>query len=45
MIAILPHVDDFRPAHNLESLSELADALGRLGVRKEEGATQWRQAS
>ncbi|MCH7930321.1 MAG: VWA domain-containing protein, partial [Proteobacteria bacterium] len=43
--AILPHVDDFRPVHNLESLSDLADALGRLGVRKQEGATQWRQAS
>ena len=26
--AILPHVDDFRPVHNLESLGELADALG-----------------
>ena len=43
--AILPHVDDFRPVHNLESLGELADALGRLGARKQEGATQWRQAS
>ncbi len=43
--AILPHADDFRPVHNLESLSDLADALGRLGVRKQEGTTQWRQAS
>jgi uncharacterized protein with von Willebrand factor type A (vWA) domain len=25
--AILPHVDDFRPAHNLESLQAVADAL------------------
>lgn len=27
--AILPHVDDFRPVHNLESLEGLARALGR----------------
>lgn len=26
--AILPHVDDFRPVHNLESLEELTRALG-----------------
>ncbi|MEM7252384.1 MAG: VWA domain-containing protein [Pseudomonadota bacterium] len=26
--AILPHVDDFRPVHNLESLTDLIDALG-----------------
>lgn len=26
--AILPHVDDFRPVHNLESLEELKRALG-----------------
>jgi uncharacterized protein with von Willebrand factor type A (vWA) domain len=26
--AILPHVDDFRPIHNLESLAQLAAALG-----------------
>ena len=27
--ALLPHVDDFRTVHNLESLGDLADALGR----------------
>ncbi len=27
--AMLPHVDDFRPAHNLDSLAELARALDR----------------
>ncbi len=43
--AILPHVDDFRPVHNLESLSDLADTLVLLGVRKEEGLTQWRKES
>jgi hypothetical protein len=26
--AMLPHVDDFRPVHNLESLADLARALG-----------------
>ncbi|MFT5393926.1 MAG: hypothetical protein ACI8PT_004130, partial [Gammaproteobacteria bacterium] len=25
--AILPHVDDFRPVHNLNSLEQLVDAL------------------
>lgn len=29
--AILPHVDDFRPVHNLASLAELAKALGPQG--------------
>ena len=27
--AILPHVDDFRPAHNLESISSLVEVLAR----------------
>jgi hypothetical protein len=27
--AILPYVDEFRPVHNLESLSDLAEALAR----------------
>jgi uncharacterized protein with von Willebrand factor type A (vWA) domain len=39
--AILPHIDDFRPVHNLQSLSELADALGRQGSRREEGVSKW----
>jgi len=43
--AILPHVDEFRPVHNLESLDDLARALARLGERKLEGGTPWRQAS
>jgi uncharacterized protein with von Willebrand factor type A (vWA) domain len=34
---ILPHVDEFRPVHNLASLSDLADALGRPVQRREEG--------
>ncbi len=29
--AMLPHVDEFRPVHNLDSLSKLADALASVG--------------
>jgi hypothetical protein len=39
--AILPHVDEFRPVHNLNSLTDLADALRKpLGKR---GPTPWQQ--
>ena len=31
--AMLPHVDDFLPVHNLESLTDLAAALGRPAPR------------
>ncbi len=31
MKAILPHVDEFRPVHNLDSLEALIEALSRLG--------------
>jgi uncharacterized protein with von Willebrand factor type A (vWA) domain len=31
--AMLPHVDDFLPVHNLESLTDLAAALGRPAQR------------
>lgn len=41
--AILPHVDMFRPVHNLASLEELTAALGTSGPRVEEGVTQWRK--
>jgi uncharacterized protein with von Willebrand factor type A (vWA) domain len=41
MRAILPHVDEFRPVHNLESLGALADALSREGPRRQEGVTRW----
>jgi uncharacterized protein with von Willebrand factor type A (vWA) domain len=33
--AMLPHVDEFRPAHNLESLEELAVALSKPARREE----------
>jgi uncharacterized protein with von Willebrand factor type A (vWA) domain len=39
--AILPHIDDFRPIHNLQSLAELADALSRPGSRRQEGVSKW----
>ena len=29
--AMLPHVDDFRPVHNLESIAALAEALATDG--------------
>jgi len=39
--AILPHVDDFRSVHNLESLEQLAAALATAGPRREEGVSRW----
>jgi uncharacterized protein with von Willebrand factor type A (vWA) domain len=41
MKAILPHVDDFRTAHNLESLEQLAAVIGKEGARREEGVSRW----
>jgi hypothetical protein len=35
--AILPHVDDFRSVHSLNSLDELAEVLSRPSGRAEEG--------
>lgn len=34
--AILPHVDEFRPVHNLESLNALAEALSGPTIRRPE---------
>jgi hypothetical protein len=39
--AIIKHVDDFRPVHNLESLAQITAALARIGPRREEGLTTW----
>ena len=39
--AMLPHVDDFRPVHNLESLEQLTAALGRPTARREERVSRW----
>ena len=41
MRALMPHVDEFRPVHNLESLAQLSAALGRAGPRREEGVSRW----
>jgi uncharacterized protein with von Willebrand factor type A (vWA) domain len=43
MRAILPHVDEFRPVHSLESLESLIEALsGPPGPRRLEAAAAWR---
>ena len=39
--AIIKHVDDFRPVHDLTSLADLTAALARTGPRREEGLTTW----
>jgi hypothetical protein len=41
MKAILPHVDEFRPIHNLESLSALTKALSQPNFRRLEAAAAW----
>lgn len=42
--AILPHVDDFRTVHSLDSLEQLADAIGRPALRRREGMDRWMAA-
>ncbi len=41
MRAALPFVDDFLPAHNLASLDDLADHLGRLGDKRPVRRQRW----
>ena len=41
--AIMPHVDEFRPVHNLESLRTLIEGLGRPGPRRMNGMSRWRE--
>lgn len=43
--AILPHVDDFRPVHNLESLVQLADILSEPASRRHPGVSKWLEAA
>ncbi|MDP6883683.1 MAG: VWA domain-containing protein [Rhodospirillales bacterium] len=43
--AILPHVDDFRPVHNLESLADLARALSSESPRRPEPMARWRETA
>ena len=38
---MLPHVDDFRTVHNLESLEQLSAVFSNLGSRQERSVTQW----
>jgi uncharacterized protein with von Willebrand factor type A (vWA) domain len=45
MRAILPHVDEFRPVHNLASLDDLAAQLSRPAPRRLEAAAAWRQTA
>jgi len=39
--AMLPYVDDFRPVHNLASLSELVEALRAPVDRRDNGVAAW----
>jgi uncharacterized protein with von Willebrand factor type A (vWA) domain len=39
--ALLPHVDEFRPVHNLQSLEELIIALSRPTGRRKQGMEEW----
>ena len=41
--AIMPHVDEFRPMHNLQSLEDIAEALGK-GSRTHHDPKAWLQA-
>jgi uncharacterized protein with von Willebrand factor type A (vWA) domain len=40
--AILPHVDDFRPIHNLKSLGELAEVLSRPAAGPGKNMARWK---
>ncbi|HVT50014.1 MAG TPA: VWA domain-containing protein [Dongiaceae bacterium] len=42
--AMIRHVDDFRPIHNLDSMQDLADALSRDAMRAERPTRQKRAA-
>ena len=42
--AMMPHVDEFRPVYNLDSLAELAEVLSRPITRREEGVSEWLEA-
>ncbi|MEA2782346.1 MAG: uncharacterized protein QOK29_3890 [Rhodospirillaceae bacterium] len=39
--AIMPHIDDFRPVHNLASLADLTSVLAEPGRRRMEGVSRW----
>ena len=39
--ALMPHVDEFRPVHNLDSLAGLAQALAKPAVRQDQALRRW----
>jgi hypothetical protein len=39
--AMMPHIDEFRPVHNLASLAELTEVLSRPVARRQDGAALW----
>jgi uncharacterized protein with von Willebrand factor type A (vWA) domain len=41
--AMLPHVDEFRPVHNLDSLGSLARALSQPAPKADADMAKWRQ--
>jgi uncharacterized protein with von Willebrand factor type A (vWA) domain len=41
--AIMPHVDEFRPVHNLESLRALTQALGQQAGTSPQDMARWRE--
>ena len=42
---MLPHVDEFRSAHNLKSLADLAELLGRDDAQSAREMQKWRKAA
>ncbi len=40
----MPHVDDFRTVHYLESLGQLTEVLSRPVTRRQEAASEWLEA-
>ena len=41
--SILPHVDDFRPVHNLESLAQLTHILRDIGAGSDPALRRWQE--
>ena len=41
--AILPHVDEFRPVHNLESLAQLAHILSNMDGKSDKSLKRWQE--
>ena len=41
---LVPHVDDFRTVHNLESLTQLTEVLSRPVTRRQEATSAWQEA-